>query len=67
MPKKKDENELAKSIIDDIIEETESDDFIETERKIIARIGGKARAAKLTSAERSEIAKKAAQTRWNQE
>jgi hypothetical protein len=27
MPKKKDENELAKSIIDDIIEETESEDW----------------------------------------
>ncbi len=27
MPKKKDENELAKSVIDDIIAETESDDW----------------------------------------
>ncbi len=27
MPKKKDENELAKSIIDDIIAETESEDW----------------------------------------
>lgn len=64
MNKKKDENELAKSVIDDIIEWTESDDFEETESKQIARQGGKARAAKLTSAERSEIAKKAAQSRW---
>lgn len=30
MPKKKDENELAKSIIDDIIEETESEDWNKT-------------------------------------
>ena len=27
MPKRKDENELAKSLIDDIIEETESEDW----------------------------------------
>jgi DNA-binding phage protein len=64
MAKKKDENELAKSIVDDIIEETESNYFIETERKAIARTGGKARAAKLTDTERSAIAKKAAQSRW---
>jgi len=66
MNKKKDENQLAKSIIDDIIEETESEDWEETESQKIARQGGKARAAKLTSAERSEIAKKAAQSRWKQ-
>ena len=67
MPKAKqdkDENTLAKSIIDDIIEETESENWEETERQKIAREGGKARAAKLTPAERSEIAKKAAQSRW---
>jgi hypothetical protein len=34
MAKKKDENELAKSVIDDIIEETESKDFDkQTEKK----------------------------------
>ena len=64
MNKKKDENQLAKSVIDDLIEWTESDDFEETESQKIASQGGKARAAKLTSTERSEIAKKAAQSRW---
>lgn len=64
MPKTKDENELAKSVIDDLIEWTESDDFEETESKKIARQGGKARAVKLTAEKRSEIARKAAQERW---
>lgn len=65
MNKKKDENQLAKSVIDDLIDWTESDDFEETERKQIARKGGIERAAKLTPEQRSEIAKKAAQSRWN--
>ncbi|MDQ3714399.1 MAG: histone H1 [Acidobacteriota bacterium] len=63
MPKRKDENELAKSIIDDIIEETESEDWNKP-KKLSAQKGGKIRAAKLTPAERSAIAKKAAQSRW---
>ncbi len=67
MPNQKDINEIAKSIVDDIIEETESEDVAETESQKIARQGGKARAANLTSAERSAIAKKAAQSRWKQE
>jgi len=66
MAKTKDENQLAKSVIDDLIDWTESEDFEETERTKIARQGGKERAAKLTSEQRSEIAKKAAQTRWKQ-
>ena len=64
MPKSKDTNVLAKSVIDDIIDWTESDDFIESDESKIARQGGKARAAKLTAAERTAIAKKAAQSRW---
>lgn len=64
MPTKKDANQLAKSIIDDIIEETESEDWNKPINKA-AQKGGKARAAKLTPAERSAIAKKAADTRWN--
>jgi hypothetical protein len=64
MNRKKDENQLAKSVIDDIIDWSESDNFIETESQKIARQGGKARAAKLTPEKRSEIAKKAAQSRW---
>ncbi len=66
MPKRKDENELAKSLIDDIIAETESEDWNKPVNKI-AQQGGKARAAKLTPAERSAIAKKAAQSRWKKE
>lgn len=72
----KDEIEFAKSILDEIIEETESEDFNkEPPQKNPAAValgrlggqkGGKARAAKLTPKERSEIAKKAAQTRWKQ-
>jgi hypothetical protein len=64
---KKDENQLAKSVIDDIIDWTESDDFEETERQEIARQGGKARAANLTAEERTAIAKKAAKARWKKE
>lgn len=63
MPTKKDANQLAKSIIDDIIEETESEDWNKPINKA-AQKGGKVRAAKLTPAERSAIAKKAAQSRW---
>ncbi len=66
MPKRKDENELAKSLIDDIIAETESEDWNKPINKA-AQKGGKARAAKLTPAERSAIAKKAAQSRWQKE
>lgn len=70
MPKKpnsrKDEIELAKSIFDEIVEETESEDWNKP-KKASAQKGGKARAAKLTPAERSTIARKAAQKRWNQE
>lgn len=64
MAKRKDENELAKSLIDDIIAETESEDW-DKPKNTAAQKGGEARAAKLTSAERSAIAKKAAQSRWN--
>lgn len=68
MPKKpnsrKDEIELAKSIFDEIVAETESDDWNKPVNAT-AQKGGKVRAAKLTPAERSEIAKKAAQSRWS--
>jgi hypothetical protein len=65
MPKtrSKDENVLAKSMIDSIIEETESEDWNKP-KNAAAQKGGKARAAKLTASERSAIAKKAAQSRW---
>lgn len=76
MPRRssKDENQLAKSIIDEIIAETETENFDkEKPQKNPAAValgklgglkGGKARAAKLTPKERSEIAKRAAQARW---
>jgi len=64
--KQKDEIELAKSIFDEIVEETESEDWNKPKNKN-AQKGGKVRAAKLTPAERSAIAKKAAQTRWNKD
>ncbi len=57
----KDENELAKSIIDDIIAETESENWEETKIQKIAKLGGLARAAKLSKIRKSEIAKNAAE------
>lgn len=61
-----DEIELAKSVFDEIVEETESEDWNKP-KKGNAQKGGETRAAKLTPEQRSEIAKKAAQTRWNKE
>lgn len=68
MPKPKqdkDENTLAKSILDEIIAETEAEDFEETPKAKAGRLGGNKRATNLTPAERSESARKAAQSRWN--
>jgi len=76
MPKRssKDENELAKSIVDQIIAETESEDFNkEKPQKNPAAValgrlggqkGGKARFDALTPERRKEIAKNAAEARW---
>ena len=64
MPKRKDENQLAKSVIDDIIDWTASDSFIETKSQKIVRQGDKARADKLPEIRKSEIAKNAAEARW---
>jgi hypothetical protein len=70
----KDANVLAKSMIDSIIEETESEDFAKEKPqknpaavalgKLGGKKGGKARAAKLTAEERTAIAKKAAAAHW---
>jgi len=68
----KDENVMAKNVIDDIIEETESETFMKEEKNPAAvslgRLGGlkggKARAMKLSAEKRSEIAQKAATARW---
>ena len=62
-PTKKDRDEItvARSIFDEIVEITEHE---ETPKESRARKGGEARAARLTDAERSAIAKKAAAKRW---
>ncbi len=69
----KDENVMAKSVIDDIIELTESEAFGQIAEKNPAAVylgrrgglkGGKARAMKLSAEQRSEIAQKAATARW---
>lgn len=69
----KDENVMAKSVIDDIIELTESETFEQTPDKNPAAVylgrlgglkGGKARANKLSAERKSEIASNAAKTRW---
>ena len=75
---KKDLNTLAKSIVDQALEENQDEvaDIIyeaQAEGKNPAAVmlgrmgglkGGKARAAKLSAKRRKEIAKKAAETRW---
>ena len=68
-------NLLAKSIVDDSTAETLLDKAVDEGKNpaavLLGRLGGlkggKARAAKLSAKERSEIAKKAAQTRWKKE
>jgi hypothetical protein len=68
----KDVNQLAKSILDiatgeteDTINKTEINAAAVTLGRLGGLKGGNARAAKLTSKERSDIAKKAAAARWN--
>lgn len=70
----KDENVLAKSVIDEIIEETESETFGQMPEKNPAAVylgrlgglkGGRARAEKLSTEKKKEIATKAAEARWN--
>lgn len=65
-PKKdRDEITVAKSIFDEIVEFTEAEPVEETPKQSRARKGGEARSAKLSDAEKSAIAKKAAAKRWN--
>ena len=73
-PRSKDPNVIAKSVVDDIIEETESEEFGKKEPpknpaavalgRLGGKKGGKARAKALTPERREEIAKKAAEARW---
>ncbi|MHB1299317.1 MAG: hypothetical protein ACYCY8_00430 [Burkholderiales bacterium] len=64
-------NQLAASIVEEategkpISQEPEKDQAAVESGRIGGKIGGKARAEKLTPEERSEIAKKAAAARWN--
>lgn len=60
----KDEITLARSIFDEIVEITEHEDTPKEKR---AKLGAKARTESLTPERRKEIAKKAAETRWNKE
>ncbi len=48
----------------EVEEDTEEDDGKDKAAQALGRKGGKARAAKMTPEERSEIARKAAQKRW---
>jgi len=68
-------NLLAKSLVDDATTEKLLDKAAQDGKNLAAvylgRLGGlkggKARAAKLSAAKRSEIAKKAAQSRWKKQ
>lgn len=75
--KKPDLNTLAKSIVEQATEGKKTEDLLakaQAEGKNVAAValgrlgglkGGKARAAKLSVEKRQEIAKKAAQVRWD--
>jgi hypothetical protein len=70
--KKKDVNELAKLILDQATGEQPEEPVDEGKNPAAVALGrlgglkgGKARAAKLTQAQRSEIARKAAESRWH--
>jgi hypothetical protein len=76
MPKRpikrtRDENVFAKSVVDSILEELEAEPQPAKDPRAVQRgqqggsKGGKARAQKLSTKERSAIAKKAAKARWN--
>lgn len=72
----RDINQLAKAIVDDATGEGDEEGASEQDEgknpaavalgRLGGRKGGKARAAKLTKEQRSEIAKKAARARWKE-
>lgn len=66
-PAKRDRDEItvAKSIFDEIVEFTETEPHEPTPQETRAKKGGEARAEKLSPRKRSEIAKKAAASRWS--
>ena len=70
----RDANQLAKAIVDEATDDVVEEDAPAEEGKNPAAValgrlggkkGGKARAAKLTKEQRSEIAKRAAAARWD--
>jgi hypothetical protein len=67
--KKQDINQLASSILEQTIKESEKDAGKNPNAVALGRLGGlkggKARASKLTPEQRKEIAKKAAAKRWS--
>jgi hypothetical protein len=72
-PRPADLNRLAASIVRDSTDDDKADELADDSKDPAAVAlgrkgglkGGKARAAKLTPEQRSEIARKAAQTRWS--
>lgn len=69
----RDENALAKSAVDSILDELEQEPKLVKEKDPLAvkrgrqggSVGGKARAEKLSAKKRKAIAQKAARERWN--
>ncbi|MBW7852449.1 MAG: RNA-binding protein [Rhodospirillales bacterium] len=58
---------VAKIATGEIEEATEPDDGKDPAAKALGAKGGKARAAKMTPERRSQIARKAAESRWNRD
>lgn len=64
----RDPNQLAKAIVDlatGEVEEVDPDAGKSKAAQELGRKGGKARASKMTPEQRAEVARKAAQKRWN--
>jgi len=64
--KKKDENQIAKAVVDTATQAPEKNPAAVALGRLGGLKGGKARAAKLSEKERVAIAKKAAKARWDQ-
>lgn len=66
--KQKDPSEIARNILDTVVPDAEPPKEKNPAAVALGRLGGlkggKARAAKLTAEQKSEIARKAAETRW---
>lgn len=69
--KQKDTQQLARSVLDAVVPDAEPPKPEKAKNpaavalgRLGGKVGGKARAAKLTAEQRKEIARKAAKTRW---